>query len=86
MKMPDITPAQILAGLTWIASQAIAFGVIQHAPSQQMLSGVATALAIGWQFADSHLRGKRAVAHAILNAPVADTKVPLVTPPVTTQM
>lgn len=80
MNMPDITKAQILAGVMWVASQAVAYGWIKHAPSQQMLSGVSTALAIGWQFADSHLRGKRAVAHAILNAPAPEAKVPLATP------
>lgn len=81
---PKITPVTILAALTWVASQAVAYGWLKHGPDQQTLSGAATLLALGVTWADAHLRGKRAIAHAILNAPVptvvADTKVPLVTP------
>lgn len=80
--MPNVTHVQILAGLMWIASQAVAFGVIQHAPSQQMLSAVSTLLAIGLSWADSHLRGKRVIAHAMATS---STDTAVTEPPVTVQ-
>lgn len=67
--MPDITKMQIGAALMWIVSQAVAYGWIKHGPDQQTLSGAATVIALGLAWADAHLRGKRVIAHAILNAP-----------------
>lgn len=68
-KTPDITAIQILAALTWVVSQAVAYGWLDHGPDQRTLSGAATVLAVGISWADSHLRGKRALAHAAINAP-----------------
>lgn len=59
-KTPDVTPAQILAGLKWAAAQIVAWGWIDHAPRQIVLSGGATVLAGAWVLADALLRGKRA--------------------------
>lgn len=63
--MPDVTPAQILALLTWIVSQAVAYGWLDVRYQQIVLSVGATLLAIGWKLADSWLRTGRAKAVAV---------------------
>jgi len=68
VSLPDVTPAQILAALLWIASQAVAFGWLKSMPSQVVLSGAATVIATGWKLADSHLRVGRVTALAASNA------------------
>lgn len=90
--MPDLPKAQIGAVLLWIVSQAVAYGWIKNGPDQQTLSGAATVIALAWAWADAHLRGKRVIAHAMLNAdkasttvtdpPVSITTPPVVAPPV----
>lgn len=66
--MPNFPHMQVLAVLQWIVSQVLAFGVIKHAPSQEVLSASSTLIGIGLAWADSQLRGKRVIAHAIVNA------------------
>jgi hypothetical protein len=61
---PDVTQAQVLALLTWIAAQAIAWGWLTSTPSQVVLAGGATFLAGAWKLADAFLRGKRNEANA----------------------
>lgn len=87
--MPKINAMEILAGLVWVCSQAIAWGIIKHAPSQEVLSGSATILAVGFAWANNHLRGKRVIAHAMVHAANAAASAPtppvsVVTPPVVT--
>lgn len=63
-RLPDITPAQILAVATWVAAQAVAYGWLTSTQSQVVLSGGATIVAAAWKIADSLLRGARAKAVA----------------------
>lgn len=67
-KTPDITPAQILAIVGWVVAQAIAFGLLPTQDAQIAISAGATLLAVALKFADSHLRGKRAIALATVQA------------------
>lgn len=67
-KRPDITQAQVLAVLTWIIGQGIAYGVIDSRDAQLTLSAGATLLAIGWKVADAYLRGERNKADAVITA------------------
>lgn len=66
--MPDITKVQVGAALMWIVSQAVAYGWLSHSPNQEVLSGAATVIALALTWADAHLRGKRAIAHATVTA------------------
>lgn len=62
--MPDVTPAQLLALLTWIVSQAVAYGWLDVRYQQVVLSAGSTLLAVGWKLADSWIRTGRAKAVA----------------------
>jgi predicted membrane protein len=69
MRTPDLTAAQWLALVTWTASQAVAFGWLTTAPSQAVLSGVASVLAGAWLLADALIRrGRASVAAAAVYA------------------
>lgn len=63
-KMPDITPAQIAAFLTFVVGQAVAFGWLDQARSQVLVSAGSTIIAAAWKIADAFLRGARAKAVA----------------------
>lgn len=56
---PDITAAQLVAALTWVVAQAVAFGWIDGKSSQVILSVGATVLAAAWKIADSIIRNGR---------------------------
>jgi len=62
--MPDITQAQILAVIGWIAAQAVAYGWISNEQSSLAISAGATVVAAAWKIADSYLRANRAKAVA----------------------
>jgi hypothetical protein len=83
-RTPDLTAAQWLAVVTWIAGQAIAFGWLSSLPSQIALSAGATVLALAWKWADAHIRGRRAgivAAGLYSNAAIAARGLPLPGPP-----
>lgn len=63
-KMPDITPAQLVAALTWIVAQAVAFGYLDTQRSQLVLSVGSTVIAAAWKIADAIIRNGRAKAVA----------------------
>jgi len=73
MKLPDITPAQILAVITFVLTQAVAYGLIDGTVQQAALSAAGTVVPAIWTFADALLRGKRNEAHATM---VAAGKIP----------
>lgn len=62
--MPDITPAQITALVSWIVSQAVAYGWLDTRFSQIVLSAGSTIVAFAWTWADAHIRHGRALAVA----------------------
>lgn len=68
--MPDITPAQILAVVTWIVAQAVAYKWLDIRYQQLAVSIGATVVASVWHLADSHLRGQRVKALAPSGASV----------------
>lgn len=76
-KTPDITTAQIAAVVGWVVAQAVAYGVLPTAYSQVAVSAGATIVAAAWKLADAHLRGKRAIATATVQA--AERSAPPVT-------
>jgi hypothetical protein len=58
-KRPDITPAQLVAALTWVVAQAVAFGWLDTQRSQVILSVGATVIAAAWKVSDSIIRNGR---------------------------
>lgn len=75
-QMPDITPGQIAALLTFIGSQAVAYGLIDASKEQTLISVGGIIIAAVWKIADALLRGKRAVANAA-TGPAAPIEPPL---------
>jgi hypothetical protein len=62
--MPAITPAQVLAVVTFVAGQAVAFGWVDPSREQTLISAGSTIVAVALKLADSYLRGERAKAVA----------------------
>jgi hypothetical protein len=63
--MPDVTPAQLVAALTWVVAQAVAFGYLDTQRSQLVLSVGSTVIAAAWKIADAIIRNGRAKALAV---------------------
>jgi hypothetical protein len=63
-KFPDITAAQVIAGLTWIAAQAVAAGWVNNDQSQHWLQLGSTIVTAVWIVGDAVLRGFRNVRAA----------------------
>ena len=63
-KTPDVTQAQILAALTWVASQAVAAGWVDNNQSQHWLQLGSTIVTAVWVVADAVLRGFRNIRAA----------------------
>lgn len=61
---PDITPAQIAAGITAIAAQAVAWGWIKDTTGQNLVAVAGIILPTAWAFADAHIRHGRATGTA----------------------
>lgn len=72
--MPDLTPAQLVAALTWIVSQAVAFGWLDTRYSQIVLSAGSTIIVAAWKVADAIIRNGRAKAVAVNPSLTAGTK------------
>ena len=70
-RTPDLTPAQLVAAFTWLVSQAVAYGWLDTRFSQIVLSAGSTLIALGWQFADAHIRHGRAKALTPVSPPPA---------------
>jgi hypothetical protein len=60
--MPDITPAQIAAVLTFVVSQVVAWGWIDNNAGQRLVSVGGIVVAAVWKLADAYLRGERVKA------------------------
>jgi hypothetical protein len=58
-KMPDITAAQVIAALTWVAAQAVAAGWVNNDQAQHWLQVGSTIVASVWLLGDVLLRGAR---------------------------
>jgi hypothetical protein len=65
VKLPDVTPAQVLAVITFILTQAVAYGLIDGTVQQAALSAAGTIVPAVWAFADAFLRGKRNEVRAV---------------------
>lgn len=74
--MPDVTPAQILALVTFVVSQVVAWGFVSNVAGQRLISVGGILVPIAWKLADAYLRGQRVKAVQPHPAPPAD-----VTPP-----
>jgi hypothetical protein len=62
--MPDITPAQLVAAITWVAAQAVAAGWINNDQSQHWVQLSSTIVTAVWIAGDAILRGFRNVRKA----------------------
>lgn len=58
-KLPDITLAQVLALVTFIIGQAVAYGWVEGTAQEATLSGATAIVSAAWMLVDSLLRGKR---------------------------
>lgn len=63
--MPDITKAQVLAILGFIAAQAVAFGWLNPGQGQKYIAIGGIVLPAILKISDSYLRGQRANAFAL---------------------
>lgn len=68
MKLPDVTTAQILAVVTFVVGQLVAYGLLDDETSKVALSAAAAIVPAVWQLADAMLRGSRNKARAALIA------------------
>lgn len=71
IKMPDITQAQIAAGVAWIVGQAVAMGVIDNDQSGLVLQVATSVLAAVWVIGDAIIRNGR--SRALINPPKPPT-------------
>lgn len=60
--MPDITQAQVMAVLKFVAGQVVAWGFINNAAGQRIVSVGSAVLAAVWIMADAYLRAQRVKA------------------------
>jgi outer membrane biosynthesis protein TonB len=67
-KMPDITPAQIVAVIGNVIAVAVAFGLHLSKQQEDAILAVAGALGSFLIVGDAHLRGRRALAQATVEA------------------
>jgi hypothetical protein len=62
--MPNVTPVQLIAALTWVASQAVAAGWIDGDASKRYVSIGSTVITSVWIAGDAILRGFRNIRKA----------------------
>jgi hypothetical protein len=62
VKLPDITLAQVLAALTFVAGQAVTMGVADAETTKLVLSAAITIVTAAWTIADSIIRHGRSRA------------------------
>lgn len=81
-KMPDITPGQIAAVLTFVVTQLVAYGIVNNDQAQAVISAGGVIIPAVWTLADAWLRGARAKAHgmALAAGKTLDESVNRVTP------
>ncbi len=64
-KFPDLTAAQLIAALTWVAAQAVAAGWIDSDHSKRYVSIGSTIITSVWIAGDAILRGVRNIREAL---------------------
>lgn len=64
LAMPDITLAQILAAITFIAGQAVTMGLADEETTKVVLSAAITVVTAAWAIGDSIIRHGRSRALA----------------------
>lgn len=64
LKTPDVTLAQILAGVAFVVGQLVAMGVVDNDQSQLFLQVATTGITAAWVIADAVIRQGRAKAAA----------------------
>lgn len=60
MKLPNITQAQILAVITFVAGQAVSFGLLNDGQQQKVVSIGSIVIAAAWKISDAVIRNGRA--------------------------
>jgi hypothetical protein len=63
-KMPDITPAQVIAAIQWVATQAITMGLADQETTKVLVSTASTAVTGLWFIADAWIKHSRNKARA----------------------
>lgn len=74
---PSISQAQIVAVLTWVVSQAVAYGAIDNEQSKIILSLAASVIGAAWLFADGWRHHGNAKVKAAAIASSSDTTAEL---------
>lgn len=62
---PDITPAQIIAGVTALVGQAVAYGILDPGVAQNALHQVTLDVPLVWIAGDALIRVGRNIAHGL---------------------
>lgn len=71
LKTPDITLAQILAGVGFVVAQAVAMGVIDNDAASFALQIASTVITAAWVVGDAVIRQGRAKAAAAVTIAAA---------------
>lgn len=58
-KMPDITPAQVIAAITWVCAQAVTMGLADQETTKVAVSTASTAVTGIWFIADAWIKHSR---------------------------
>jgi hypothetical protein len=74
IKLPDITLAQIVSAVTWIAGQVVIMGVADEETTKAVLSVTITVLTAAWMIGDSIIRNGRSRALQGTGAAVVKTE------------
>jgi hypothetical protein len=74
--MPNITPAQIVAVIGNVIAVAVAFGLHLSKQQEDVILALAGSLGSFLILGDAHLRGRRALAHATIEAAHAASAAP----------
>jgi hypothetical protein len=67
LKTPDVTMAQLIAAVAWLAMQLVGMGLIDENTSQLLVQVGSTVVAGVWVIADAIIRNGR--ARALINPP-----------------
>lgn len=68
LKTPDITPAQVIAAITFIVAQIVARGLMDNETGQLVVQIAGAVVPVAWMVADAIIRHGRANAKATVEA------------------
>lgn len=80
--MPDVTPIQAFAFVTWVLTQAVSLGFMSGETDKLLLSVSGTVIPVAVGYYDAHIRRSRNIAKSTVEAANATGSTTVVnTPP-----